>query len=235
LPGRRLSGALAAGAPLAAAAYALPAPAPVSATARRALGLRASVAGARAVALTFDDGPHAEGTPAVLEALDAAGARATFFLVGEQVERRPSLAAEIAAAGHEVALHGQTHRSHLRLRPRAVADDLKRGTAALVAATGRSPRLHRPPYGLYSAASLRLVRRRDLEPVLWSLHGRDWSRRATASSIAARLGAGLAAGEVLLLHDADHYAAPGSWRRTAAALPRLLDALADAGLEPGRI
>ncbi|HYZ70336.1 MAG TPA: hypothetical protein VE528_01645, partial [Thermoleophilaceae bacterium] len=81
----------------------------------------------------------------------------------------------------------------------------------------------------------RLVRRRDLEPVLWSLHGRDWSRRATASSIAARLGAGLAAGEVLLLHDADHYAAPGSWRRTAAALPRLLDALADAGLEPGRI
>jgi peptidoglycan-N-acetylglucosamine deacetylase len=235
LTGGRLSAALAAGAALVPAAHALPAAGPVSATARRTLGLRASVAGAHAVALTFDDGPHAEGTPAVLEALAAAGVRATFFLVGRQVERRPALAAEIAAAGHEIALHGHTHRSHLRLRPGTVVDDLARGEATLVAATGLSPRLHRPPYGLYSAASLRLVRRRGLQPVLWSRHGRDWSRRATATSIATRLATGVAAGEVLLLHDADSYAAPGSWRQTAAALPRLLDTLVEAGLEPGPI
>src|SRR3954452_22020216 len=67
------------------------------------------------VALTFDDGPHPQGTPAIMEALAAAGARATFFLVGEQVERRPALAAELVAAGHEVALHGHRHRAMLRL------------------------------------------------------------------------------------------------------------------------
>nr|MDQ6915248.1 polysaccharide deacetylase family protein [Actinomycetota bacterium] len=67
------------------------------------------------VGLTFDDGPHARGTPATLEALREAGAHATFFLVGEQVERRPQLAAEIVAQGHAIALHGYRHRLQLRL------------------------------------------------------------------------------------------------------------------------
>ena len=70
------------------------------------------------VALTFDDGPHPEGTPAVLEALARADARAMFFVVGEQVQRRPALVAEIAAAGHAVALHGYRHRLQLRLGDR---------------------------------------------------------------------------------------------------------------------
>src|SRR3954451_23904838 len=88
-----------------------------------ALGI-ARTFGGDGVALTFDDGPHPQGTPAVMEALAAAGATATFFLVGEQVERRPALAAELVAAGHEVALHGHRHRVLLRLRPAAVAADL---------------------------------------------------------------------------------------------------------------
>ena len=69
------------------------------------------------MALTFDDGPHPQGTPAVLSALAAHGARATFFLVGEQVERRPALAREVHDAGHEVALHCHRHRNALRLTP----------------------------------------------------------------------------------------------------------------------
>src|SRR2546430_17382629 len=69
-----------------------------------------------AVAVTFDDGPHPEGTPAVLEALDRGGARATFFLVGEQIERTGSLAAEVVAAGHAIAIHGYRHRNQLPLR-----------------------------------------------------------------------------------------------------------------------
>ena len=84
---------------------------------RSLLAIRASVEGVDSVALTFDDGPHPEGTPAVLERLAERGALATFFLVGEQVERRPALVGEIVAAGHEVALHGHTHRGHLRLSP----------------------------------------------------------------------------------------------------------------------
>jgi peptidoglycan/xylan/chitin deacetylase (PgdA/CDA1 family) len=203
----------------------------VSAPGRSLLGLRASVDRPATVALTFDDGPHPEGTPAVLERLAEAGARATFFLLGEQVELRRSLVGEIVAAGHEVALHGHTHRGHLRLAPRALREDLRRGAAVVSEAAGRAPRLHRPPYGRYSAVSLVLVRRAGLEPLLWSRHGRDWSARASDRSIAERLGSGLRPGEVLLLHDADHYAAPGSWRRTAAALPRVLEALGRAGLE----
>ncbi len=111
--------------------------------------------GAAGVALTFDDGPHPQGTPATLAALDAAGARATFFLVGEQVRAYPALAAEIVAAGHEVAVHGDRHRNLLRLTPRALAADLDRAAATIGEATGRAPTLHRPPYGIYSHAGPR--------------------------------------------------------------------------------
>ena len=90
-----------------------------------ALGIRRTVAGG--VALTFDDGPHPEGTPAVLEILAEADIKATFFLVGEQVERRPSLAAEIAGQGHLVALHGYRHRPQPAMSQKAVERDVKLG------------------------------------------------------------------------------------------------------------
>src|SRR6266540_3949028 len=109
--------------------------APIASSVSEGLGITRTVDG-DGVALTFDDGPHAQGTPAVLEALAAAGARATFFLVGEQVERRPALAAEIAAAGHEVALHCHRHRNLLRLRPSQVSADLVRAVAVIGEATG---------------------------------------------------------------------------------------------------
>src|SRR5690242_10482392 len=86
--------------------------------------------------LTFDDGPHPHGTPAVLELLDAAGQRAIFFLVGEQVERYPELAAEIAARGHEIGIHCHRHRVQARLSARAVRTDLDTALAAI----GGSPR-----------------------------------------------------------------------------------------------
>src|SRR5919204_6378424 len=97
-----------------AAAWSAPAVAPIAPWAAAALGVPRRIPSLGAVALTFDDGPHPEGTPAALEALAATGARATFFLVGEQVERNPALAAEIAAAGHGVASHGHVHRNQLR-------------------------------------------------------------------------------------------------------------------------
>jgi peptidoglycan/xylan/chitin deacetylase (PgdA/CDA1 family) len=184
------------------------------------------------VALTFDDGPHPEGTPAVLEELDRRGARATFFLVGEQVERRPALAAEIAAAGHGIALHGHLHRNLLRVAPRALASDLKRASTVIAEATGAVPELYRPPYGIFSPAALVLARRRGLRPLLWSRWGRDWRARATPASIAADVTRGLEAGDVLLLHDADFYSAEGSWRRTVAALPPVLDEIERLGLRP---
>ena len=177
-----------------------------------------------AVALTFDDGPHAEGTPAVLAELERRGARATFFLVGEQVERHPALAREIVAAGHEIAVHCYRHTLLLRRRVRAVADDLDRTLAVIGEATGLAPSLYRPPYGVLSSGALQLVRTRGLRTLLWSTWGRDWERRATPASIARRATRGLRAGDVVLLHDADEYSAPGSWRNTVAALPAIIDA-----------
>ena len=210
-----------AGATGAAVAWSLPALAAVAPPVAGLCGLECRVPARDAVALTFDDGPHREGTPAVLGALARAGALATFFLVGEQVERNPALAGEIAAAGHGIALHGYRHRNLLRLSAGAVAEDLRRGAAAVQDATGVVPQLYRPPYGIFSAAGLAVVRR-AYRPLLWSRWGRDWRASATADTIASKLTAELRAGDVLLLHDADHYSAAGSWRATAASLPRVL-------------
>jgi peptidoglycan-N-acetylglucosamine deacetylase len=213
--------------------WSLPALAPLMPSLCRALRVERRLDPADgSVALTFDDGPHPEGTPAVLEELDRRGARATFFLVGEQVERRPALAAEIAAAGHGIALHGHLHRNLLRVAPRALASDLKRASTVIAEATGAVPELYRPPYGIFSPAALVLARRRGLRPLLWSRWGRDWRARATPASIAADVTRGLEAGDVLLLHDADFYSAEGSWRRTVAALPPVLDEIERLGLRP---
>jgi peptidoglycan-N-acetylglucosamine deacetylase len=184
--------------------------------AAHALGIQRTVSGG--VALTFDDGPHPEGTPAVLEVLDQADLKATFFVVGEQVERRPALVEEIAARGHLVALHGYRHRPQPALPGRRVEEDLARGCAAIEAATGVYPSWHRPPYGLYSPAGLEATRARGLKPLLWSRWGKDWRRLTTPERIAARAGTNLRPGDVILLHDADFYSSRGSHRRTSEAL-----------------
>ena len=225
--------ALAIGAAGCAAAWSLPALAPVMPLLCRGLGVpRRLPDGRGVVALTFDDGPHPQGTPAVLEVLERAGAHATFFVVGEQVERRPALAAEIAAAGHGIALHCHRHRNLLRLGPRALRDDLDRAGQLIAEATGQAPVLYRPPYGIFSSVGLSVVRRAGLAPLLWSRWGRDWTRRATPGSIVSDVTGDLTAGDVLLLHDADYYSADDSWRRTAAALPLVLEEIARRGLRP---
>src|SRR5947209_809294 len=147
------------GAAALAATWCAPAPAPVVPLLAAPFGIKVRLRSPHGIALTFDDGPHPRGTPAVLEALARANARATFFLVGEQVERRPSLAAEIAAAGHEIAIHGYRHTLLLRRSPRALRADFERAAEVIAAATGVEPRLYRPPYGVFSAPALLLVRR----------------------------------------------------------------------------
>jgi peptidoglycan/xylan/chitin deacetylase (PgdA/CDA1 family) len=215
------------------AVWTAPALAPVAPPVCEVLRVQRRLDGAAAagsVALTFDDGPHPQGTPAVLDVLAARGVRATFFLVGEQVARDAGLAREIAVAGHAVALHGHRHRNLLRVGPRALAADLDRAAAVIAAATRAPITRYRPPDGIFTPAGLALARRRGWTPTLWSRWGRDWRRFTTAERIATTATRELAAGDVLLLHDADHYSAPGSWRRTVAALPLILDAIAATGL-----
>lgn len=210
------------------AAHFLPAPAVGVPVLRRALGIRDRVSDPAAVGLTFDDGPHPQATPAVLETL---GDRpATFFLIGEQVEEHPDVAAEIVAAGHEVALHAFTHRNFLRLKPGEARDDLLRGAATIEDATGRRVRFFRPPYGYLSAAAYSIAQREGWETVLWKRIGWDWTASATPASIVLRLTRGLRGGEILVLHDSDSYATPGSWRQTVAALRPLFERLGALGL-----
>jgi peptidoglycan/xylan/chitin deacetylase (PgdA/CDA1 family) len=116
-------------------------------------------------ALTFDAGPDPDATPAALDALDAAGLRATFFLLGERLMRHPALAREAAARGHELALNGDEWVEHASLRPQAARDDLARGLGAFEAATGRRPRFYRPPHGRFSEASLDACLHLRMEPV----------------------------------------------------------------------
>jgi peptidoglycan/xylan/chitin deacetylase (PgdA/CDA1 family) len=187
------------------------------------LGLPRRLApGLGGVALTFDDGPHPEGTPTVLDLLGEANVTATFFLIGEQVRRHPGLVARIVNEGHLAAVHGYQHRLQLRLGAREVAADVDQGAAIVADAGGAAPVWHRAPYGIYSPAGLEAVRQAGLRPLLWSRWGKDWRRFTTAARIARRAAAGAVPGDVILLHDADHYSARGSHRRTVEALGLIL-------------
>ena len=181
----------------------------------------------REVALTFDDGPDPDATPAVLDALEAAGLEATFFLVGEQVEAHPDLAREIPARGHEVQAHCFDHTHHDRLAdPR---DDLRRTIDVIFNATGVAPTLQRPPYGRFSRASHEACLGAGLEPVYWSAWGEDWEDLAP-DRIADFVTRDLADGVVILLHDSARYAHRPSARATAAAIPLIAAAMADRNL-----
>ncbi len=227
----RLPAVLAAGAATLGAAYLVPGAAFHVPPLCRLLGVANRTRARADVALTFDDGPHAQGTPAVLALLADRGVHATFFLVGEQVARDPSLAAEIVAAGHRIGLHCDRHRNLLRLGPRAVWADIAKARTRIEDATGVAIELYRPPYGVFNAAAIAIAKANCWHSVLWTHWGRDWEARATPESIFRLLtGPGLGAGSVLLAHDADDYSAPGSWRRTVAALPLVLDELERRGL-----
>ena len=207
----------------------VPAAAPIAPPVARLCSIPLRLDSAHGVAITFDDGPHPEGTPAVLDVLARAGARATFFLVGEQVTRYPSVAAEIAAAGHEIAIHGYRHVLLLRRAPTALRADFVRARDVIASATGTEPTLYRPPYGVFSGPALLIVRELGWRTLLWSRWGRDWGRRATPEKIAERASRSLSGGDVVLLHDADHYSSAGSWRGTVAAVPAVLAAVSQTG------
>jgi peptidoglycan/xylan/chitin deacetylase (PgdA/CDA1 family) len=216
---------------LGAAAWVAPAPAAHVGVLCDMLGIvRRLDLGSDGVGMTFDDGPHRDGTPAVLDALARDGAHATFFVVGEQVRREPGIVREIAAAGHRLAVHGDRHLAQTFVSPAALRADLDRCAELIGELTGQRPDRYRPPYGVFSPAGLREARRRGWTPLLWSAWGCDWRASATPESIAGLVTRSLRAGDVVLLHDADHYSSAGSWRRTADAVPRILDALGSQGL-----
>jgi peptidoglycan-N-acetylglucosamine deacetylase len=193
---------------------------------RRLPGLQTVPSGA---ALTFDDGPDPDGTPPVLDALDAADVRATFFLVGEQLMRHHAIAREAAARGHELALHCYEHTKQGEMRPQAVRDDMARALGAFEAATGRRPRFFRPPYGRFSEPGHEACEHLGLEPVYWSSWGLDWEPIGPdrVADIALR---DLTDGAIVLLHDSVRYGHRPDTKATAEAIPALAARAAELGI-----
>jgi peptidoglycan/xylan/chitin deacetylase (PgdA/CDA1 family) len=210
-------------------AHLLPSVLTIPALSRRVAPALSGQTAGRHVALTFDDGPDPRSTPAVLAQLDELGVHATFFVLGTQVERAPGLAVRIAEAGHEIAVHGWTHRPHLLRNPALVPGDIGRTTRLITAVTGRRPRHWRPPNGILSGAGLLGAATHGLRPVLWTADGQDWRADATPTSIRARVTRQLDAGGVVLLHDSDITSASGSWRAVVEAIPSLVEHCAARG------
>jgi peptidoglycan-N-acetylglucosamine deacetylase len=146
------------------------------------------------VALTYDDGPG-QSTRAIMELLAQHEARATFFMVGKEVERDPVLAREVVEAGHEVGSHSMQHLAHDQL------DDMVQGAAAIERALDFEPVLYRAPYGGFVPLAIAEAARRGWRCVHWSIDGQDWEPDATADSVAARIQPGLLPGAIVLLHD----------------------------------
>ncbi len=185
------------------------------------------------VALTFDDGPDPESTPAFLECLERLDVRATFFLLGVMVERAPALARELVERGHEVAVHGWDHRSLALRGPVSTDRQIGRGAEAVHRHTGQAPVWWRPPYGVLTSPALVSAHRHGLTPVLWGSWGRDWTAHASPESVIDTLGTGLRPGRTVLLHDSSCTSAPGAWRSALGALPELVARCQDDGLRIG--
>jgi peptidoglycan/xylan/chitin deacetylase (PgdA/CDA1 family) len=187
------------------------------------------------VALTFDDGPDPASTPALLDVLAERDVRATFFMLGSMAAAAPGLAREVAAAGHEIAIHGWGHRGLVFDRPRAVRHDLARARDVVAGITGQTPAWFRPPYGILTAGARAGARELGLRPLLWTSCGWEWTGGATPASVLAALLGTLDGGGTVLLHDSDRQARPGSARAARLALPALLADCSSRGLTVGTV
>ena len=187
--------------------------------------------GMRALAITIDDGPDPEVTPRVLDLLDARAARATFFCVGERVRRYPQLCRDIVRRGHAVENHTERHLHRFSLLgPAGMAAEIHRAQEAIATATGEAPKFFRAPAGLRSPFLQPILARMQLQLVSWTRRGFDTVAR-DPEVVLRRLTSAMDSGDIVLLHD-------GHAARTATGspvilevLPRLLDAITQAGLE----
>ena len=189
-------------------------------------------AGGRRIALTFDDGPAAS-TEAVLDVLDAAETRATFFAIGSVVRGRESTLRRMRESGHEIGVHGFNHLNALLIRePETLSRELASCADELERALGERPQLVRPPYGGDAGRTAREAEALGLGPVvLWSVLGFDWEPDAREEEIAGRVLAEAHPGAIVCLHDGDRKDPTVARDATLAALPAIVQGLRDDGYQ----
>jgi len=174
--------------------------------------------------LTFDDGPNPEATPLILDALEARGVRATFFILGRHAEQWPDLVKRVVDAGHAIGNHGYFHRKLHFKSPSYVRTDLTLGTQAIERASGYHPRFFRAPHGFRSPWVTSIARSLGQRTVGWSFGVWD-SDRPGADVIVDRILSKTEPGSILLLHDGDGYDPHGDRAQTAQAVPVIVDRL----------
>jgi peptidoglycan/xylan/chitin deacetylase (PgdA/CDA1 family) len=185
----------------------------------------------RRFALTFDDGPDPRWTPAVLDALAAADARATFFVLGPRAAAHPDLIARMRAEGHAVGVHAHDHVRHTELDAAAGAHDLERALNALDA-LGVNPALWRTPWGVEAEWTRPAATARGLRVVGWSADTHDWRGDAAPTMLAA-IAPAIDDGAIVLAHDG---LGPGATRagceETVALIAPLVALARTRGLDP---
>ena len=186
----------------------------------------------REVAITVDDGPDPRITPRVLDVLDERGAKATFFCIGERVQRHAELAREMVRRGHSVENHSQRHLNHFSLLgPRGLVAEIERAQDTIGITTGQHPWFFRAPAGLRSPLLDPVLSRLGLRLASWTRRGFD-TVSTRAEAVLGKLTRRLGPGDILLLHDG-HAALTGNGVPVILeVLPRLLDAIAAAQLTP---
>ena len=191
-----------------------------------------AAAARREIAITLDDGPDAEVTPAVLDLLAAAGVRATFFCIAERARAQPALVRRMVAAGHSVQNHSRHHRHDFSLLgPRGFEREIGAAQALLADISGVQPHCFRAPAGLRNPLLDPVLHRLGLHLVSWTRRGYD-TRDADTRRVLGRLTRGLAGGDLLLLHDGHARRATGGRPVVLEALPPLLARCRAAGLRP---
>lgn len=178
--------------------------------------------GRQSAVLTFDDGPASDATPSVLSALSASGIKATFFVLGSEVQKEPGLARQIVEDGHEIALHGFQHRRQDQLSDADAQADIETGFRIVEEVTGRQPRWYRPPFGRMSEAGMHTCQEMGLRVAYWSGWGLDWEE-VSHEAIAAQVRSGLSGGSVVLLHDTARHGRRESAEPTAQAIKSIVN------------
>jgi peptidoglycan/xylan/chitin deacetylase (PgdA/CDA1 family) len=197
--------------------------------------LPAAAVARREVALTIDDGPEPEVTPAVLDLLDAAGVRATFFCIAERARRYPELVREIVRRGHSVQNHSHAHGLNFSLLgPRGFAREVQAAQAVLAELTGEVPTFFRAPAGLRNPFLAPVLHRLGLTLASWTRRGFD-TRERDPQRVLDRLTRGLAAGDILLLHDGNSARDAQGRAVVLTVLPALLEVLREQDLRPATL